>query len=539
MLFRSDLAGDTIETIVAALRQSRVGEDLSEDHLRRIALYITERRCPDFQVQERVLSPRRKQSNRVLGVVSRDRDSQALVQPLLRELVASGERVVHMCRRPSDRTMPGCETESLLDESGHVLPVDVLKGQLADLLLENHRVLLDISDEYCWSDVRRLISLCDVVFWLVDSRRAEPAMRVVNEFLTDEPALASRVRVVWVLAETHQAAPGLVALSPLRNGDFKVQLGAALGRPSRLQQQGIERLIRHIRGLQLGLALGGGGARGMAHLGVWKAFDLAGIHFDMVAGTSAGALVGVPYAAGYTAEQAIDCYTHDLTASRFYRWLPGGLQWYLLAKYRTGAWDKMLRKYFYDWTLEQLQVPMYTVAVDLVTGGQIVRDRGDAVHAVLESINLPGLSRPICRDGMTLVDGGVLNTLPTQVLAQRGADLVVGVSVSGKIQHEFAGNRPGTASSKTRRPSTLQTLRRVLETQDCALKAIDAQAADLLIEPDAASFDMADFGRTPQIAEAGEKAAEEAVPRLKEMVANLESQVSPQIGAPPLVSALS
>ena len=534
MLSCPDLAGDTIEGIVATLRQTRVGEDLSEDQLRRLATCITERRCPDFRFRERVLGPRREQPVRVLGMVSRDEPSRALVRPLIRQLVASGERVVHMCRRPCDSAVPGCETESLLDESSRVLPVDVLKRRLADLLLENHRVLLEVSDEHHWSDVRRLISLCDDVFWLIDSRRAEPALRVVGEFLTDEPALASRVRVVWVLPETHQAAPGPNALWPLRNGDFKVQLGAAPDRPSRLQQQGIERLVRHIRGIQLGLALGGGGARGMAHLGVWKAFDRAGIHFDMIAGTSAGALAGVPYAAGYTAEQAIDCYTRDLTPSRFYRWLPGGLQWYLLAKYRTGAWDKMLRKYFYDWTLEQLQVPMHTLAVDLVTGGQIVRDRGDAVHAVLESINLPGLSRPICRDGMTLVDGGVLNTLPTQLLVQRGADLVVGVSVSGKIRHEFAGHRPGTASSKKRRPSTLQTLRRVLETQDCALKAIDAQAADLLIEPDAASFDMADFGRTPQIAEAGERAAEEVAPRLIEMIANLETRMSPQIGVPPV-----
>ena len=113
--------------------------------------------------------------------------------------------------------------------------------------------------------------------------------------------------------------------------------------------------------------------------------------------------------------------------------------------FRFGMWDRMLRPYFHDWTLEQLLMPCSAVAVDLVTGRQVVRDKGDAVDALLESINLPVISRSICRDGMALVDGGVLNNLPADVLAGKGCDFIVGVNVSAKLSQQFAGNHPGHA----------------------------------------------------------------------------------------------
>jgi predicted acylesterase/phospholipase RssA len=287
-----------------------------------------------------------------------------------------------------------------------------------------------------------------------------------------------------------------------------------------------------MRGIRLGLALGGGAARGMASLGVLRAFDRAGIDFDLIAGTSSGAMIGIPYAAGYAPERAIEEFARDLKPPWYYRIMPGGRQWYLLSKYRRRAWDRMLRPYLFDWALQQLQTPMHTVAVDLVTGSQVIRSRGDAVESLLESINLPMVSVPICRDGMALVDGGVLNTLPTQALLDRGADLIVGVSVSGTIRQEFAGNRPGMISGRMKRPSTLQTFFRVLETQDHALKAIDARSADLLIEPDTTSFDFADFTRTPELADVGDAAADSVMPRLREMVRDVEENALQQRWAP-------
>ena len=102
----------------------------------------------------------------------------------------------------------------------------------------------------------------------------------------------------------------------------------------------------------------------------------------------------------------------------------------------------MLRKYLHDWQLEQLSIPFRAITVDLVQARTVVRQEGDAVRAILESINLPVVSRPILRDGMALVDGGVLNNLPADVLAENGDDFVVGVDVSSHVCSEFAGNHP-------------------------------------------------------------------------------------------------
>ena len=144
----------------------------------------------------------------------------------------------------------------------------------------------------------------------------------------------------------------------------------------------------------------------MAHLGVLHALEQAGLSFDVMSGTSAGAMAGILYAAGMSPEKAIQNFRHDLTPSRMFRYLPKWPNWYLVSQYRRRAWDGMLRKYLHDWRLEQLPIPFHAVTVDLVQVRTVVRRQGDAVHAILESINLPIVSKPILRDGMALVDGG-------------------------------------------------------------------------------------------------------------------------------------
>ena len=104
----------------------------------------------------------------------------------------------------------------------------------------------------------------------------------------------------------------------------------------------------------------------------------------------------------------------------------------------------MLRKYLKDLRLEQLAVPMHAVTVDLIQGETVVRDNGSAVHAILESINLPVLSKPINRPGQALVDGGLINNIPADVLVSRGCNFVIAVSVTARLESEFARNRPDT-----------------------------------------------------------------------------------------------
>ena len=104
-----------------------------------------------------------------------------------------------------------------------------------------------------------------------------------------------------------------------------------------------------------------------------------------MAGTSAGAMTGTLYASGFAPDYLVGRFVEDLIPSWFFRCLPGGDQWYLLYKYRRKHFDPMLRKYLGDLRLEQLPLPMHTITVDLIGGRAVVRESGDAVHAITEA----------------------------------------------------------------------------------------------------------------------------------------------------------
>ena len=119
----------------------------------------------------------------------------------------------------------------------------------------------------------------------------------------------------------------------------------------------------------------------------------------------------------------------------------------------------MLRKYLHDWRIEQLAIPCLTVTVDLVSGSTVTRESGDAIHAILESINIPVFSAPICRTGQALIDGGLVNNIPANVLVSKGCNFVIAASVSSKMETEFFDITPESPPPR-RRPSILPTLLR-------------------------------------------------------------------------------
>src|SRR5262249_4839259 len=140
-------------------------------------------------------------------------------------------------------------------------------------------------------------------------------------------------------------APYAPELHELAERDFKLTFDPPGPNQGTLLHHGLERIVHHLRGIQIGLALGGGAARGMAHLGVLKALERHGIYIDMLAGTSAGAMTGTLYAAGLDPEAITRYFTTDLQPPWFFRQLPGGGYWYLLYKYGRHKFDAMLRKY--------------------------------------------------------------------------------------------------------------------------------------------------------------------------------------------------
>ena len=185
----------------------------------------------------------------------------------------------------------------------------------------------------------------------------------------------------------------------------------------------------------------------------------------------------------------------------------------------------MLRRYFSDWRLEQLPIPCCAVTLDLVSGEPIVRDHGDVVHAILESINLPGLSEPIFRDGRALVDGGLVKNVPADVLVDYGCNYVIAVSVTAKIEREFPPNPRHAPKSTMSRASTIQTILRSLLVQNNSVNSVGMRQADAIIEPDVTRCELTDFVRAGEMAAIGERAALAELSNIKEQLMQLDNRL--------------
>ena len=170
---------------------------------------------------------------------------------------------------------------------------------------------------------------------------------------------------------------------------------------------------------------------------------------------------------------------------------------------------------------------MHTITVDLISGKAIVRESGDAVHGIVESINLPILSKPINRHGQALVDGGLINNVPADVLTTKGCNFVIAVSVTAKMELEFARNRSDTPASQMRSASTIQTLLRSYRVQSHSVNSIGVQPADFVIEPDVTRFELSEFTRTDELAEVGEQSTLEAIPKIRQLLNRLDSELFP------------
>lgn len=175
--------------------------------------------------------------------------------------------------------------------------------------------------------------------------------------------------------------------------------------------------------IKVGIAFGGGGARGFAHLGVIKALEQFGITFDRVAGTSAGSLAGAFYAAGYTFEQMYEIIKgideKDIKTNKI-PFMPSKLD-------KVG---EIVTKALGDINIEDLKIPFSAVTVDLVSTKETVFSKGNLAKAVMASCAVPAVFQPIEYDGMILADGGLQNTIPADILRYYGCDYVVSVDVN-------------------------------------------------------------------------------------------------------------
>ena len=475
-------------------------------------------------IKKVVFGDKQRRQPTLIAVYHESPDSRRLTQKLIRRLQELGESPCLFTDRPETLETEGIRWRSLI-ENGQAVPYEEIRLQIQQWS-DSKRVFLDLSpDSHCIA-LPDVFLFSELVFWCMKPKDWSAAKENLAKIRSLSDAWREKVAVVWLLENPDDRIPFDQEFNRLALEDYKVSFESPRPNESRILANGVERLVHLLRGIRIGVALGGGAARGMAHLGVLKALEEQGIVVDMIAGTSAGAMTGIVLASGLGHDYATQSFVNDLTPSGTFKYLPKGNQLFLLYKYRRGQFDPMLREYMGDVRLEQLMVPTHTVTVDLVSAEPVVRSEGDAVLAILESINLPVLSVPILREGRALVDGGLINNVPADVLVEHGCNFVIAVSVTAKLESRFGRNSPEMSTQEMRSPSTLQTILRSYVVQNNNMNSIGVQPADVVIEPDVTSFDLTEFSRADELAEIGYRTTLNELPRIKELLERLDSKLS-------------
>ncbi len=250
---------------------------------------------------------------------------------------------------------------------------------------------------------------------------------------------------------------------------------------------------------RLGLALGGGFARGLAHLGVLKVLVENRIPIDALAGTSVGSVVAAAYASGCTIEGMLD-------EARATRWKDIA-RWTIphLGFATNRRMEVTLRRVLRGSRFEDLSLPLAIVAADVSTGEAVTLRTGDLFTALRASCSFPGLFVPVEYQGRLLVDGAIVSSVPVEPLREMGVDHIIAVSLK-------------TGSSRHTPTNLFQVVGQAFQIASSLSQASWRKACDVIIEPDVGGFRWDDFDHADELILAGERAARQALPAVEALL---------------------
>jgi len=249
---------------------------------------------------------------------------------------------------------------------------------------------------------------------------------------------------------------------------------------------------------RIGLALGGGAARGFAHIGVIQVLEEAGIRPGLIVGTSAGSVVAALYASGKNGAQ-LQQVAEAMDEAAFTDWtLPifsrGMLRGAALARYISAQVNGRL--------IESMPLPLGIVATDLNSGQGMLFQRGDTATAVRASSAVPAIFQPVRIAGRDYVDGGLVSPVPVRYARQMGAELIIAVDISDAPESNAASD-------------TLQILLQTFSIMSKSINTFELREADVVVRPALLGVSSADFGARRSAIEAGRAAMRAALPQLR------------------------
>lgn len=255
------------------------------------------------------------------------------------------------------------------------------------------------------------------------------------------------------------------------------------------------------RRLRVGLALGGGFARGIAHIGVLRILEQEKIPIDCIAGTSAGSLVAGAYASGVPLAE-IERVARNIRWSDFARWTISRM-----GAASNARMERFIRRSFRTTRFEDLKIPLAVVTTDLTSAQALVFTSGDLTTALRASCAVPGMFLPVESNGHLLVDGALVWKVPSQPVRGLGAELVIAVFLDSL--------RAGNLKAR----SVFDLLSRSFAIAEKYGEPVWRSYADVVIEPDVADLSWDSFDHANRLIASGEEAARRALPRIRELLA--------------------
>jgi predicted acylesterase/phospholipase RssA/CRP-like cAMP-binding protein len=380
-------------------------------------------------------------------------------------------------------------------------------------LEHHHDFLIFESDDHPSPWTGRCLRQCDQVL-LVGEPGADPRPGENEQSLsiTPPPHLAKRTSLV--LLHPADATPGNTR-EWLQHRQVQRHYHVRDNHP-----KDVDRLARMLTNRACGIALGGGFARGLAHLGVFQALEACGIPVDAIGGSSMGAVVGALWAQGWSVEQIIQEVRSGCQESTRNFTFP------FISLNRGGKFSKVIGGFFAERQIEDLPIPYFCVSANLNRAEVRMHTEGELTRAVLASTRAPGVFPPIVYDGELHVDGGVINNVPVDLMKPFVHDgVVIGVDISPPHEiadcEDYGYDVSGWDALKSRfgilgvkrnyYPSILLVLMRTLQFGGIAFKSTRNQLADIYLQPPMLGFHRTDWHLAEQIVEVSREHALEEI----------------------------
>jgi predicted acylesterase/phospholipase RssA/CRP-like cAMP-binding protein len=462
------------------------------------------------------------------GIAGRLRDRTAGVSHLRRTLktialvplgsLAATEALAAELRAALQPFGPACllTPQSLLDSDAPPLPrtgQQYLSAAMVDWLAvkeDEHRFVVYVADPTEPAFTGMAMHNADLILLVGQAHEAPAVQSWETRVFAASDAPVARRALVLCHASHGETLSGTASWLEHRQLDFHLHLRAGV-------RGDMERLARVLAGRAVGLVLGGGAARGFAHLGVYRALHEAGIPVDWLGGASIGAVMAAGMATGLAPEIAI-----DRARNAFVKGKPFGDVTVPIISFLRGRRMERLIDEHLPGQIEDLPVPFFCVSSNLGNGTVQVHERGSLPRSLRASVSLPGIFPPAVVDGQLAVDGGILDNLPVDLMRARAVGRVIAVDLSSRKDYAVSYDAvpspwrvlagkvlPMIKPHRVPSPVSLMLMAMSIGTIGSARAA--GARADLLVQPPVGGFSFTDVRNFDQVVEAGYRAAREAI----------------------------